>query len=93
MCWEAEGKREGGLAESASADSQKPSDVGGGGGSCANRARPRSYPPLPSPPPPMPLCRRFAKRPPPPSVAQCLKSGISKTVNIAACQTSTAVLS
>ena len=64
-----------GLAESASADSQKPSDVerggGGSGGGCANLER-------------LPACprqhqcpiRRFAKRPPPPSLpAHCLAFG------------------
>ena len=63
--WEGGGSGGGrpvGLAESASADSQKPSDVerggGGGGGGCANLER------LPARASTNALRRRFAKRPP-----------------------------
>ena len=58
----------GGLAESASADSQKPSDVEGGDGGGGGCAKSRQRPPAPSA---YALCRRFAKRPP--SAALCLK--------------------
>ena len=89
---EAGGGRSFGLAESASADSQKPSDVARrreGGEEAARRRLCKSRPPArrpcsrsPALPPwPSPrlavcaLCRRFAKRSPPPLNALCLKMG------------------